>query len=429
MSISNKSDPLARKQNKYGPWMMNPLVVSSAILIGISIGIFQKEWAIKLALIGDIYLALLEMCVLPILVSAIVSGLGRLLGNKNSLIQLTRLLIVFVSGLMLASAVGLGFGLLMQPGSNMNHEDRITLGRQLISKEQLQTDQETTSPTDLGQIIVSIIPKNIFASISKGPSLAVLFFSILFGCALGLVRTQATETVLTLLEGIYSSFLKIIFWILYALPIGMIGLFSGQVARSGPDIFLVLSDLVLACALSTIVLLSVYTFIIWYRVGTPLFPTLKLFQQTFTIALTSSAFATIPSALQALNKGLGVPKETAHFIFPLGINLNRHGSVFQFALASVFMAQLYSMPLDFGTILIIWLGSMLAGMAALGGLPGLGMLAIVLQLLNLPSQVAIVLITSIDSIMIPMLVLVSVYANCAMTVLVCPLDEFDKPTV
>jgi len=401
------------------PWLLNPWVVLSSVLIGAGIGIYQPELGIKMAPIGDIYLALLEMCVLPILVSAIISGLGRLLGSKTRPIRLSRLFLVFIAGLMLASAVGIASGLLLEPGSGLDQEARAVLGRQLESVERLESSTVTITRPTIGALIMDIVPRNIVAAISQGPSLAVLFFAIVFGCALGLLRTPAAEMALTFVEGVYGAFLKIIFWILYGLPIGLIGLFAGQISRMGPDIMWVLMDLVLACALSAVVLLIIYSIAIWRAVGGPFLATLLVFKQTFVIALTASAFATIPSALHALHSGLKIPRSTADLVFPLGINLNRHGSVFQFALAAVFMAQLYSVPLDAQSLTTIWIGAIFAGMAALGGLPGLGMLALVLQFLGLPSEVAIILLTSVDSLMVPMLVLVSVYANCALTVLSC----------
>ena len=411
------SGPLAKKNPLSG--LMSPWMVLASLLAGTWIGTHDQELAAKLAPMGDIYLALLEMCVLPILVTAIVSGLGRLLATRSPMINPNRLLAGFVGGLMLASAVGLTAGLLIKPGDGLDRDDRATLGQQLKKMESDGVDFEEEPRPDFSQVVMAMVPRNIVAAISKGPSLAVLFVSVLLGCALGLQRTPGAEAALTMMEGIYGAFLKIIFWLLYGLPLGILGLFSGQIAKTGPEILLVMFDLLLACAAAAAFLMVMYALVIWRVLRQPFWATVGVFRQTFVIALTASAFATIPSTLQALHKGLGVPKNVADLLFPLGINLNRHGSVFQFALAAVFMSQIYDTSLDPATLAIIWVGAILAGMAALGGLPGLAMLAIVMQLLGLPSQVAAILLTSVDLFMIPMLVLVSVYANCALTVLAC----------
>ncbi|MEO5377002.1 MAG: dicarboxylate/amino acid:cation symporter [Magnetococcus sp. DMHC-6] len=401
-------------------WLISPPIIFLSVCTGVTIGIYNKPLAYFLAPAGDIYLALLEMCVLPLMVTAIISGLGRLFSPQAPRIPPVRLLIVFLAGLMLASAVGLSVGLLVKPGSGLNQKDREVLGRQLQADFFSDTSLESKkSPSSLLPMLMQMVPRNIVAAMSLGPNLGVLFFSILFGTALGLMQTPAAQAVLLVMEGIYGVFLKIIFSVLYGLPFGLIGLFANQIAQTGPDILQVLLRLIVACALGSLFLVIIYALAIWWRVRGSFATIFLKFQQTLVIALTSSAFATIPTALSTLQNDFKLPNDTTNLIYPLGINLNRHGSVFQFALAGVFMMQLYDIPIHPEHVIITWIGSIFAGMAALAGLPGLSMLAIVIQLLNLPSQVAIVLISSIDTILLPMLVLLTVFANCVLTILVC----------
>ena len=410
-TVTVKRHPLA--------WMMNPWVVLSGVLTGVTIGVINKPLARTLEPIGDIYLALLEMCVLPLLVTAIISGLGRLLGPASPSIHTKRLVVVYVVGLMLASGVGLLVGLLLDPGLGHTVESQATLGKRLPAIEYKQKVLHQPEEQSLLRVLVEMVPRNVVAALSQGPSLAVLFFSILFGIALGLMRGAAAEAVLIMVEGIYGTFLKIIFGVLYGLPIGLVGLFAGQIARTGPDILVALLDLILACALGSGLLVLLYALTIWWAIRGRFIDTFRLFRDTLVIALTSSAFATIPTALQTFQQAFALPRDSTNLIYPLGINLNRHGSVFQFALAAVFATQLYAVPLVGYNLAIIWIGAIVAGMAALAGLPGLGMLVIVLQFLGVPSQETIIFISAIDSILVPMVVLVTVYANCALTILVC----------
>ncbi|HIJ83008.1 MAG: sodium:dicarboxylate symporter [Magnetococcales bacterium] len=400
-------------------WMTHPLVVFSGIGLGVFIGMHDPALGLILAPFGDIYLALLEMCVVPILMAAIISGLGRLLGPKAPKIHLYRLLFFFPLGLALASAIGIGTGLWMQPGQDIKSLDRSVLGRLVTQGEESRGDTEKASGGHLVQVLKDMVPRNVVAAMSRGPNLSILMFSILFGAALGLSRTTGAEAVLLFMEGLYQVFLKLIFWVLYGLPFGLMGLYAGQFSRSDPQIFFVLKDFIAACALGTGLLLTLYLGIVRSVSGVSLAFILKSLRKTLMLAMTSSAFATIPTALRAMQEKLHIPADGSGLVYPLGINLNRHGSVFQFALASVFMAQLYGLPLDGERLVVIWVGSMIAGMAALSGLPGMGLLAVVLGFLGLPSNVAIILMTTIDGFIVPMVVLVTVVANFTLTVLVC----------
>ena len=132
----------------------------------------------------------------------------------------------------------------------------------------------------------------------------------------------------------------------------------------------------------------------------------------------ASRYAAIPAARRGLRKNLGVSKQLANLVVPLGISLNPQGSVLQFSLAAIFSTQLYAISLSWQEYLLILFGSALAGLAASSapGIVGLGMLSIILSPLGIPVSVVVILLAAIDPLVDPVLTLVNVHANCTATV-------------
>lgn len=402
--------------------LLNPWIVFSSIFLGSLIGIFNPEFANILQPFGSLYLQLLQMLVLPILMTAVVSGLGRLFISGSAKNYLSKILIFLLFNLIIASFVGISVGHFAKVGRSLGEQAQVTLGKTISLAESNATNDELVAEDLPGfyVFVKAMVPSNIFLALVNGDNLAILFFSILVGISMGMLGSSSSHMALDVIDAFYEAFLAAINWMMYLLPFGLICLFSSQIAQVGLDIFWAMSKLVLYIYISSLLMVLVFSLLIWIKSERSLFATLAAMRQPFFVALgTASSFASIPSALNALQEKLKVGRDVSDLIVPLGMTINPPGSVLYFALAGIFIAQIYDVPLDFEQLSIMSIGAILAGIssASAPGIVGLSMISIVLIPLGLPVEVAIILLIAIDPIVDPILTVVNVFSNCAMTML------------
>ena len=401
-------------------WLLSPWAIFSGIILGCIIGLKFKGLAYNLAPFGEIFLSLLQMCVIPILVTAVISSLARLIKTGMTGRYIRRLIIIFALGLIIASMVGLSAGFFGRPGVSLDESSRITLGKLISQYEMEASGKEEPISSGLMGFFKRMVPSNVFTAFSHGQTLSILFFCILFGIALGFVSTPAGKEALSVIEALYDAFQKLISWVMYILPFGLCCLFASQISQVGFTVFKALIKFVGLCYLSAVILMLFYNCLIWWKKKGSFFGPLLALRETLVVAFgTSSSFAAIPSALRCLQNNLKINKGTTNLVIPLGININPQGSVMYFALSTILIAQIYNVSLGSQGFMIALIGSVLAGMGATGvpGAGALSILALILGPLGLPSQTAIILLIAIDPIIDPILTMTTVHANCAATVL------------
>ena len=429
-------------------FLKNPGVILLAIAIAIALGLLGSkgdigvetsqrdinDW-ISTALVlfeplGRMYLSLLKMTVYPILIAAIVSSIAGLVKSPDLGRFLSRMLVSFIAMLLITALLGTLAGLIGEPGVGLSDEARAVLSKSIEKSEykvdvevSLSEEQETQEESNFIHFIANIIPNNIFKSLVNEMALQLVLFSIMFGIAVGVIRGERSDSIIVMFEGLFKAFQSIIGWLMYLLPFGLIFLLAGQIASS-QKFFEVLKAMIRFIVLFHIVglaALTINTFIIWRRSKEKLSTVFKALLDPIIIALaTRSSFATLPAAMKALDQRLGFFEKTTKLYVPLGITLGRFGNIIYFALAALFVSQLYAAPLSPGGILIVLVGSILAGTATAGatGLATLGLMSIVLEPLGLPVEAVLILFMTIDTIIDPMRTLLIVHTNMAVNAMV-----------
>ncbi len=402
-------------------FLLNPWCVIFAILSGVYTGLKFKAFAANLAPYGEIFLSLLQMCILPILITAVISSLGRMIRAGEATHYIKKLIFIIISGLVIASLTGVIIGLIGKPGKSLNDKSSATLGRMVTQYEMSKDENSLKQSPKLISFFKSMVPSNIFAAFSMGQNLAILFFCVLLGIAMGLVESKSADMALLVTEALYDSFQKLIGWIMYALPFGLFCLFAAQVSQIGAEIFSALTKFIMLIYLSVFFLMIFFNIVIWFKVKGNFFKNFLSLRETLMVAFgTSSSFASIPSALKCLQEKFNVKRSTANLVIPLGINLNPQGSVLHFSISTIFIAQLYCVTLTPENIVIVVIGAIFAGMAATG-MPGVGsltMISLILTPLGLPMEAAIILLIAIDPIIDPVLTVTTIHSNCTLAVLV-----------
>ncbi|MBN2569210.1 MAG: cation:dicarboxylase symporter family transporter [Deltaproteobacteria bacterium] len=394
--------------------MQSPWVILGAIIAGGLFGYFFKGPAQHLTAPGRIFIGLMQMCILPIMITAIISSVGRLVKEPGSIRIIRTLFILIFTGLFLASAVGLGAGLAGRPGAALSQQAKAGMGKMLFMSEQSAVKETAKSNTPLADFFVKIVPTNIFAALSEGNSLRILLFTLLLGVAIGLVPHAASETIIDFMIALFEAFKTIIGWVMKALPVGLFCVFAGSVATTGLGIFQSLGKLLAVIYGSAVVLFIIYQLLISISSRQSIWQSFVALRETYLVALgTANSFVALPSALNSVQKNLKLDEKMSNLIIPLGIVINRQGVVLCFAVTAVFLAQLYDVTLGVEKMVIILVGAALAGMAALGRLGvAASLLAFVLEPLGLPVETAFIVLFSLEIFLDPLTAVLIIQSNC-----------------
>ncbi|MBW4467416.1 MAG: dicarboxylate/amino acid:cation symporter [Pegethrix bostrychoides GSE-TBD4-15B] len=407
-------------------WLRSPWCLVASVALGIYLGTQHPIVATTMAPIGTLYLGLLKMCVLPILLTSITSSVGRLMMSHDAKQSIQRILIVFPVGLLGVSGLAVIIATIAAPGKNLSEATLKSLGV-LVNQSgidleiALSSSVASAKDADMSQFLLSMVPENIFSALSEGQTLKVLIFSIIFGVALGAVHEPVIERLFEILESIYKGCHQVINGLTLALPVGLCSLLAVQLSDLGTEVLFSMLSFVIVAIFTFILLYLLCILIIWRQTGYSLIQIFSALKEPTILALaTSSSFACIPATISALSEGLAFDRKTTQLVAPLAITICRFGAVAYFALAALFVAQLYQKPLDLSQLSLIMCSSILAGMATSGttGVLTLTMLDLVLTPLKLPLEAVLVLFIAIDPIINPFRTMGLIHSSLAATALV-----------
>lgn len=391
--------------------LKSPGAILAGTVAGIALGLKAKEASLQLAIFGDIYLSFLKMCVIPIMITAVVASFGRLLSNAESKEYLKKIIIVFALNMLLVGMVGTVTAIVGNPGSGISHEARETLGQELLKAEQSGNSSQSVPAAGLGNILRDLIPSNIFTALYEGKNLQLLFVSIVFGLTLGIIPHKNSEQILVLNQSIFSVFERIIGLAMYMLPLGLMGIMAGEIARSGVGMLLAMTrfvGLVHLAALISIIVAGALTVLLTKRRPWQL---LKHLREPALVAFgTRNSYATMPSIFKSLRTNFQVPENAVNLTVPLSIVICRYSMILLFTLGSVFLLQLYGQPVDLSNIVYIYFSTIVAALAGAGapGVVALAMISMVIGPLGLPVDAAVILLLAANTVLDPILTVLNV---------------------
>ncbi len=413
-----------------GKILKNPLTILISVVLGIIFGFYEKDIALSWGVIGDAYLNLFQMTVIPILVTSIVASLAQLMKDKNARQHILKIIFVFFIVLVATSLVGTLAGIVARPGENLGETTTEVLDS--IIKDSADTSQNEMALYDpskdvdskkssLVDFFINIIPANIFKAFSNGSILQLVFFSIIFGIAIGFLKEESSSRLINGVVSLKDSFQKLINWTMYGLPIGLVFLMGKQIAQVGVEILLAMVKFIVVFYGAGLIAIIGCTVIIWLKSGikNPVTVLKKVMDPIIICFATRNSFAALPSSISAL-KSLKYNGNMVDLVFPLGLTVLRFGNIMYFALASCFVAQIYNTSLAVPALILVIIGSLLAGTATAGasGLLTLPMISLILDPIGLPVESILIVFMAIDSLIDPMRTLLIVYINIATTALV-----------
>lgn len=399
-------------------WLKSPAAIFGGLVAGVLVGLYARAWARPLEQMGEVYLSFLMMCVVPIMVSALVSSLARLISTPGAAGLIRRTLLVFTLFLTGVAALVMLLGFLFRPG-DLSSQARGMMGE--ILADALTASGATGTPLTLIGFLQGLVPANLFQAFAVDNRLQILFFSILFGTLLGLASAGIKEQLIQMVELIFWLFQSAISLAMYGLPFALLGLTAGSVARTGPDLLLAMSRFIGTIWLAALALVLLAMLLVAWQTRTPLGLQFRTLRPVWIMAFgTRSSTATMPLMLDLLSAAWRLHRPTVNLVVPLGVLICRYGIVMLSSLALLFIAQLYFIPLGPGQIALMVVGAALAAVTTAGApaVASLSALALVAAPLGLPYGAALPLLTAILPLIDPIMTVATVTLNSAATALI-----------
>lgn len=358
-----------------------------ALIIGAVVGPipFLKGVWVAIKPLGTAFINLLVMVVVPLIMASLIIGTASL-GDLRKLGRIGLKTVAFyLLATALAVALGLGAGLGLGPGRGMDESvrDQIVANYADDASAQVENAIAHREKTTIGDFLVRIIPRNPFKAMADTDFLGIIFFALLFGITLTLLAEDKRDPVVNVLQGVNDAMIVMVKLVMRVAPIGVFALIAAQAADFGYGVLLTLLKYVLI-AVGTMVLFTVTVYPIILRlIGVSPMLFFRRYYEVMLFAFsTSSSNATLPINLQVTEEDLGVSKEVASFVLPLGATVNMNGTAIYQGVSVIFIAQVAGLnlgPMDLLTVIIM------ATLASIGaaGVPGIGMITLTLVLTQL----------------------------------------------
>ena len=412
-------------------FILKPWVIIACLALGFSLGLTQPAIGLQLGVVGDIYVDLLKMIVLPFMVSAIVFSLQRLFQEGGASKIAGRVVLAFTGFSVVAAVIGVLTLSVAQPGVNLSETTLTTFGS-IVGSDLSSTDtamnlygadMAPTQGKSLEEVVLSLIPSNIFEALAKGETLKALIFSLLFGLALGHVPNRIAGGLSQTLETVYQTCQTLTRWLNFPLPIVLVCMSASQIAKSGVEPLLAMANFVLAFGAASLIFLALAVVVIWKRSNANLSETLNALREPFALAIaTRSSVTCMPAMIESLVQRLSFAKAKVELLVPLSVSMLRVGPILYYACATLFIAQLYGRSLSAEEIGLLLMASVLAGFASAGmtGLVTLSLTSMACSYLELPFEAALILFLAVDPICDILRTLVLVIGNTAAVAAICP---------
>ena len=389
------------------------------LILGIVVGaVFYGNPAIEIYLepIGDIFIRLINMIVVPIVFSSLIVGIAGVgdikqvgkLGGKTILYFEVVTTIAIVVGLLVANVI--------QPGSGINMGE---LSK--VSIDSYVSTAETVSNHGFMDTIVNIVPENIFEALTSANMLSIIFFSVMFGLGVAAIGEKG-KPVIQFFQGVADAMFWVTNQIMKVAPFGVFALIGGTVSKFGLQSLIPLGKLVITTYGAMIFFVIVVLGLIAKLFGINIINVIKVLKDELILAYTTASSETVlPKIMEKMEK-FGCPKSIASFVIPTGYSFNLDGSTLYQAIAAIFIAQMYGIDLSIMEQINLMIVLMFTS-KGIAGVPGVSFVVLLATLgtVGIPLE-GLAFIAGIDRILDMARTVVNVVGNSLAVVVVSKLE-------
>lgn len=384
------------------------------LALGVCLGFLLKENVIFLKPLGDIFIKLIKMIIVPLIFFAIVGGITNSTNTKALGRVGLKAAIAYIGTTIFAIIIGIGCALVIKPGSNIS----------LNLTSDYNKTAEISNINKFIENILNIIPDNALGAMAQGSILQVVFFALFTGITINQLEKSNSRKINEIVQLMTSVVFKMVHIIIQLSPLAALSLTAWVVGTQGAEVLINLVELIICAYLAFGLQFIIYGLMIYLFTGLSPKPFFKKSLEYQSLAFsTSSSKAALPTTIKVCQEKLGISDFSSSFVLPLGASINMNGIAIYMSICAIFFAQATGKILSASDYtLIIFMGSL--GSIGGAGIPGgtIIMLPMVLGAIGLPID-GIALIAGIDRIVDMMRTTISITGDAAVTLCI---DKSEK---
>jgi aerobic C4-dicarboxylate transport protein len=383
-----------------------------AIGAGILLGHFYPDTGASLKPLGDAFIKLVKMIIAPVIFLTVATGIAGMADLQKVGRVAGKAMIYFLVFSTLALAVGLLVSNVIQPGAGM-HINPASLDAKAVA-----TYTEKAHDATITGFLMNIIPDTIVGAFAQGDILQVLFFSVLFGIALGMVGERG-RPVLDFLQALTAPVFRLVTILMKAAPIGAFGAMAFTIGKYGIGSIANLAMLIGTFYLTALLFVLVVLGAVARYNGFSIIALIRYIKEEMLLVLgTSSSEAALPGLMAKMERA-GCKRSVVGLVIPTGYSFNLDGTNIYMTLAALFIAQATDTPITLGDQILLLLVAMLSSKGA-AGITGAGFITLAATLSVVPSVpvAGMALILGIDRFMSECRALTNLVGNAVATVVV-----------
>ena len=341
---------------------------------GILLGTLAPQFSIDAKVIGDVYLNIIKMMVIPVLICAVMTGIINS-ANLGSLKRVAvKTVLLYVVMFLASFAVAFGVAMIIRPGIGV------------VFENQPVYDGEVGDPIKISEVLFGIFPDNIFEALSANNILSTMLFAILLSAAIVSIGEKG-RPVADFINSLSEAVFRLLSMIMETSPVGVMSLMAFSIAQYGTGLFMAIGKYILCCWLACIavyIIVFLVPVLLYTKIDAKRFLLACGEISLMTLSTTSSA-ATLPTTIRVSTEDLGVPAEISDFTLPLGCTINMCGGACSFCCLAIFVSDFYDLNIPLAQFAAMAIVATLINMAA-PGIPGGGIVLMTsfLTIFNLP---------------------------------------------
>lgn len=315
--------------------------IGAAAIGGILFGLLVGEWAANLRFVGDIFIRLIQMSIVPLVMTSVIVATGALSGTGMG--KLAFRTFKWMLGFSFVAAVLVwGLSALIQPGTGMTFDGEVDAS--LADSAAQATGWQDT--------LLEFVSTNIFAAMSAATMVPIIVFSLVFGMALNsYVASTGNRQVLEVIDQIQHIVLTMIRFVMAIAPIGVFCLLAALAGEVGFAVVTTALSYLGTTLLGVLLLMGLFVLVVWFRTGlNPAKLPGKLAEQTTVAVTTTSSAVTFPIVLRNTVEKVGVSERVANFTLSIGLTMGSYGAVLNYMIVVMFLAQAGGMTLSLAQI-------------------------------------------------------------------------------